>query len=623
MFKIFKHYLVTAPTLMALALVGSGVNVEPVSANDDVEHTLQEIQNYNNQSPMGQVTSVNQLSDVSPTDWAYEALRSLVERYGCIVGYPDRTYRGNRSLSRYEFAAGLNACMQQMERLIANSEAVLREDLEILKRLMKEFETELAMLGARVDNLEGRVAFLEDHQFSTTTKLKGEVILSVQAYDGPDYKLNQFYRLPGTSPLANDPSLFSPKILPGTSLSTSAYNNLVEQLDSGEITQEEFNEAITDSFDDIEEADNQATFSDRVRLTLDTSFTGEDRLRLRLAAGNIPNLGSAFGTDQARLNFEQNTGNDVEIDRAYYITPVGDWGTFFVGTAMPVEEIYQTFSPYTESSGTGALSRALRYNPFIYRTPGNAGIGFKFAANDWFDITASYLADNSSNPSTGGGLFDGTYATGIQLGIYPTENLSFGIAYMHTYFNGDRSGVDVRSRGNLTGSLGSDYSSGVSRAIAILDDSGGFRGARDPFSGAATTSENVGIQGNWRVADWLNISAWGGWSSATAQSHDSTGANRRGDWTELWTWSTNVSFPDLGKDGAVLTVGGGQLPRAGYVEGTFGRDRDQSWIVEGNYKYPVNDNISITPGVYAIFNPNNDSSNDTIVVGVLRTVFRF
>ena len=132
------------------------------SVNDDL---LNQISDYSEESldnKFNQVTNVNQLRDVSPTDWAYEALRSLVERYGCIVGYPDSTFRGNRALSRYEFAAGLNACMQQMERLIAQSEAVLREDIEILKRLMKEFEVELANLGTRVDNLESRVAFLEN-----------------------------------------------------------------------------------------------------------------------------------------------------------------------------------------------------------------------------------------------------------------------------------------------------------------------------------------------------------------------------------------------------------------------------------------------------------------------------
>ena len=47
-------------------------------------------------SSLAQINSVSSLSDVQ-TDWAYEALRSLVERYGCIVGYPDQTYRGNRA----------------------------------------------------------------------------------------------------------------------------------------------------------------------------------------------------------------------------------------------------------------------------------------------------------------------------------------------------------------------------------------------------------------------------------------------------------------------------------------------------------------------------------------------
>ncbi len=646
MLKMIKNYMVTAPTIMALALVGSGVNINSASAND-VDATLQEIQHYNNQSPMGQVTSVGQLRDVSPTDWAYEALRSLVERYGCIVGYPDRTYRGSRALSRYEFAAGLNACVQQIERLIAASEAVIREDIEILKRLMKEFENELALLGARVDNLEGRVAFLEDHQFSTTTKLKGEVIISAQGYGSDnDFKLNEFYRLPSTSPLADFGNTFSSKVIYGTSFTRSGleergeqfaddFEELEDAFDAGEITEEEFEEAVADlgeelaedlidSVEDPEEVDDQATISNRVRLVFDSSFTGKDRLRVRLAAANVPSLGRAFGTDQARLNFEQRTDNDVILDRVYYKTPLfNDNATVWVGTALPPQDIYETFAPYTRSDGTGSLSRALRYNPFVYRQPGNTGIAFKYDFDNWFDITASYLSGDGSDPSRGGGLFNGEYSAGVQLGVYPTENIGIGITYMHSYFNGSRDGVDVASRANLSGGLGSNYSSGVSNSLSLLGDRGGFRGARDPFSGAATTSENVGIQGNWRVADWLNISAWGGWSSATAQSHDSTGTSRRGDWTELWTWSTNVSFPDLGKEGAVLTVGGGQLPRAGYVEGTFGRDRDQSWLVEGNYKFPINDNISLTPGVYAVFNPNNDSSNDTIVVGVLRSVFKF
>ncbi len=73
-------------------------------------------QNYDYQTTLEQLSSIQQLRDVSPTDWSYQALRNLVENYGCIVGYPDRTYRGDRALTRNEFAAGLNACMEQLER---------------------------------------------------------------------------------------------------------------------------------------------------------------------------------------------------------------------------------------------------------------------------------------------------------------------------------------------------------------------------------------------------------------------------------------------------------------------------------------------------------------------------
>ncbi|MGB3694920.1 MAG: iron uptake porin [Spirulinaceae cyanobacterium] len=124
--------------------------------------------------PLEQVTSVTQLSDIDPF-W-FQAVQKMVDKYGCIVGYPDGTFKGNRNITRYEFAAALSRCMEWVE---ANYGSVEDGDLATLRRLVQEFEAELAVLGARVDDLEGRVAFVEDHQFSTTTKLKGEVIFGV------------------------------------------------------------------------------------------------------------------------------------------------------------------------------------------------------------------------------------------------------------------------------------------------------------------------------------------------------------------------------------------------------------------------------------------------------------
>ncbi|MDJ0800379.1 MAG: iron uptake porin, partial [Calothrix sp. MO_167.B12] len=87
---------------------------------------LQDVKSYGNEgqsNSQSQVTSVSQFSDVQPTDWAFQALQSLVERYGCIAGYPNGTYRGNRALTRYEFAAGLNACLDRVNELIATATA--------------------------------------------------------------------------------------------------------------------------------------------------------------------------------------------------------------------------------------------------------------------------------------------------------------------------------------------------------------------------------------------------------------------------------------------------------------------------------------------------------------------
>ena len=176
MSKLFWRAIKSVPAIVVGSLFVANTTVAQTAPTieTNVNEKLEQINRYQDSSTqpaMSQVTNVNQLRDVSPSDWAYEALRSLVDRYGCIAGFPNQTYRGFQPLSRYEFAAGLNSCLNQIERLIASSEAVVREDIDTINRLSQEFEAELATIGGRIDSLEGRTAFLEDNQFSTTTKL--------------------------------------------------------------------------------------------------------------------------------------------------------------------------------------------------------------------------------------------------------------------------------------------------------------------------------------------------------------------------------------------------------------------------------------------------------------------
>jgi len=133
--------------LVAPAATAAELNIEDVSKYSSVE----------------QVTSVTQFSDVQPTDWAYQALTNLIERYGCVAGYPNGTYGGGKAMTRYEAAALLNACLDRVT-----------EVTDELRKLQAEFKEELIVLRGRVDGLEAKVGVLEATQFSTTTKLKGE-----------------------------------------------------------------------------------------------------------------------------------------------------------------------------------------------------------------------------------------------------------------------------------------------------------------------------------------------------------------------------------------------------------------------------------------------------------------
>jgi len=125
--------------------------------------------------PMAQVTPTTDLSDVKPTDWAYLALQSLRKRYGILAGYRDGTFRGNRALTRYEFAAGLN---QMIEAGLKNK--VSRDDMVTLQRLQDEFTGELTALRGRVDTVEASTAQLEADQFSTTTLVLADFVVTVE-----------------------------------------------------------------------------------------------------------------------------------------------------------------------------------------------------------------------------------------------------------------------------------------------------------------------------------------------------------------------------------------------------------------------------------------------------------
>lgn len=489
-----------------------------------------------------QVTSVSQLSDVQPTDWAFQALQSLVERYGCIAGYPDGTFKGNRAMTRFEFAAGLNACLERVNELIAASVAnlVTREDLAVLQRLQEEFAAELATLRGRVYALEARTAELEANQFSTTTKLRGEVI-----FWGGD--------------AAGD---------------RATYN-------------------VVGQFAHKDSDPTEAYFGYRARLNFDTSFTGQDLLRTRLQAKSIPNL-SAFNVTNTLMSRTSIDGvdNGVVLDQLYYRFPVANSkGQVYIGAkGLNQDDMYDTVTPFG-GSGDGALSRFGRYNPTTFRGPEGTGVALKYAFSDQFKVNLGYLADQNgaSFANQGQGVFNGGYSAGLQLVFKPNPNIGVALDYNHRYFtNGD---------------------------VFVSGGTGSWI-ANKPFGQNATTSENVGLQANWKISKNFELGGWFGSTWANQQN----GGN---DSATIINWAVSLAFPDVLKEGGLGGLIVGMPPQVTSHDISALEDKDTSIHIEGFYRYPLNDYISITPGFYVVTNPDHNDNNNTIVVGTLRTQFRF
>ena len=111
------------------------------------------------------VTSVAELTDVQPTDWAYQAVKTLIERYGLMNG--SKTFRGNQPLTRFEFARVISLVMEQVAPIATEDE------IKTIRKLQGLYEESLADVRSRITTFETTESRLTNQQFSTTTKFSG------------------------------------------------------------------------------------------------------------------------------------------------------------------------------------------------------------------------------------------------------------------------------------------------------------------------------------------------------------------------------------------------------------------------------------------------------------------
>ncbi|MGJ5630440.1 iron uptake porin [Nostoc sp. CALU 1950] len=480
---------------------------------------------------LDKINAVSELADIQPTDWAFQSLKSLSDRYGVLAGDADSTFNGDQTMTRNEFAANLATTINRINELTSSETAneVKQEDLEKLQRLQAEFGKELEVLQGRLDNLENRITSTIQ-PFSTTTKFSAEVVFAISG-------VNSGEKFDGTG----------------------------------------------------DRTDSNITLSNRVRLNFNTSFTGKDSLRIRLQASNLPRINNATGTDMARLAFQSNSDNEFELSVLEYRLPIGEQATvYFEAEGGDLDDFSDPLNPFFSSSGHGSISRFAQRNP-IYRQGGGAGVGFVYDFSDSISLSLGYLVDDADDPEVGFG--ESEYGAIAQLTLEPSDSLKVVFTYIHSYNS--------------------------------IDTGTGSDRANDPFNDEsdAIIADSFGLQTAIALNNNLNVSGWVGFTHATAMDLPNNPT------ANIFNWAVTLALIDLGGENSMAGIAIGQPPKVINndleVANQVYEDQDTSLHLEAFYRFQVNDNIAITPGLLMITNPEHDSNNDTSYIGTIRTTFRF
>jgi hypothetical protein len=595
--KPFQQLLLAPVALGLLSpLAASAGEISPSQrAEISTYMEQQDIDRFKAWEAQNQVTSVNQFSDVKPTDWAFQALSNLVDRYGCVAGYPNGTFKGGQAMTRYEAAALLNACLDR-----------ITEVTDELKRLMDEFEKELAVLRGRVDGLEAKVGELEATQFSTTTKLQGDAVFVIGANS---FGGNQGLPNPAVGVPAVDAARF-----PANNRRTAG----------------------------------ATVFNYDLRLNFLTSFTGKDLLYTRLRAGNFQNSpfsGQPYNLMALDRAFSANvgtaagsTGNDiVAIDRLYYRFPIGRDFTAMLGARARNTEFLAITPWFYKSDILDVFT--LHGAPGTYNKATGATFGLMWKQNvkkgkPYFALSTAYVAPNgdNGNPNQGGLLNErsrGTWTT--QAGVAGKQwRFAFAWSYVQCGQNFRRGtqfsqpGVDCANiTNNFLGSENFGNSAAYSNNFATTF-------AWQPKKSGLIPSINLGWGYNALTQAELNpqTALIGRGASAvrvptfntvpTFNQFSNRGASQ--------SWSVGLQWNDVFLKGNQAGMAVGQPVFATSLRnGQTPQDGNFAW--EWWYKFQVTDNISVTPAIFYLSRPNGQfttiGESSSVFGGLIQTQFKF
>ncbi len=322
--------------------------------------------------------------------------------------------------------------------------------------------------------------------------------------------------------------------------------------------------AVENSSGDLSEA---VGFQYTYQLNLNTSFTGDDDLYVRLKTGNATDVFSSktYGTYLSSSN-----GNDdtIKVDKIWYSFPVGENNTFWIGPK--IENYYMhgatpsIYAPITKQFKLGG-------NGAAYGASTDSGIGWAYKGDNGFSLSSNVVS--KQNKTTKGFLTDESKTNWSTQVAYTTDTYHLSLITALKY-NGWTDSY-------YTTSLGKARPNG--------------------------NSTNYGLRGYWRPDSESQavpeLSA--GYDISTVEGQE---ADTDSYFVGL-TWKDTFQADD--KIGIAL----GQ-PQ------TADTDTETPFTWEAYYSYKVNDSVTVTPAIFGATDRTGTSGVD-ITGAVVQTTFKF
>ena len=291
--------------------------------------------------------AANPFSDVTPQDWAYQAVAQLAAQ-GVVNGYPDGTFQGQTNITRFEMA-------QMVAKAMARQGQVDAEQNAIINRLANEFSAELNNLGVRVSTLESKVG---------NFKFTGDARMRYRQLDGDVYKVVE----KTGDDLKNaekEVEAKGKKVEEAEKAVTTATEALAKAKDTEkeakakeletavkglETANAEFDSAVADLYKEGSVLD-RSKFDYRARINFDATVNKDTKVGIRVVAAD-KEFGSAGSTE-------------ATLDKAYvqhnfgkYVTATAGRHDVAFGAGMTYDD---TFEGVTATAGTDALNVGVTY----------------------------------------------------------------------------------------------------------------------------------------------------------------------------------------------------------------------------------------------------------------------